>query len=192
MASKAVPPALLALLIAIGLRTGGAAALAAPACPDADVPAAQLALPEFDASVFCLINRRRAGQGSRPLVPNHTLHRAARSYSTSLLEGRFFSHHGDFEGRRTGSTVIGRLREMGYIRPGFAWAVGEDLHWTTAEESTPADTVQAWMDSTLHRKYLLKRKFEELGVGAMRGVPYSPSQLDGITVAAEFGFRRGR
>ena len=192
MARKALAPALLALFIAIGMRTGGAAMAAPPACPDTGVPGAQLELPEFDASVFCLINRRRADNGSGVLVANHTLHRAARSYSDSLLEGHFFSHHGDFGGRRTGSTVIGRLREMGYIRPGYDWVVGEDLHWTTAEESTPADTVQAWMDSAIHRKYLLNPKFDELGIGAMRGVPYSANQVDGITVAAEFGFRRPR
>src|SRR5689334_22827352 len=110
MASKALALALLALFIAIGLRTGGAAMAASPACPDTDVPAAQLDLAEFDASVSCLINRRRAENGSGWLAPNHTLHRAARSYSDSLLEGHFFSHHGDFGGRATGSTVIGRLR----------------------------------------------------------------------------------
>jgi hypothetical protein len=93
-------------------------------------------------------------------------------------------------GRRTGFTVIGRLREIGYIRPGYIWIVGENLHWTTAGCSTPADVVQAWMDSAVHRIYLLKPNFEELGVAAVRGAPYDDSQTDGITVASEFGFRR--
>jgi uncharacterized protein YkwD len=92
-----------------------------------------------------------------------------------MLQGHFFSHHGDFGGRRTGSTVIGRLREIGYVRPGYIWIVGENLHWTTAGCSTPADVVRAWMDrwmdSAVHRIYLLKPNFEELGVAAVRGVP---------------------
>jgi uncharacterized protein YkwD len=58
--------------------------------------------------------------------------------------------------------------------PGYVWIVGANLHWKTADRSTPADVVQAWMDSAGHRMYLLKPKFEELGV------------------AAEFGFRRAR
>jgi hypothetical protein len=46
------------------------------------------------------------------------------------------------------------------------------------------------MDSAVHWMYLLKPNFEELGVAAVRGVPYDDSQSDGITVASEFGFRR--
>jgi hypothetical protein len=91
---------------------------------------------------------------------------------------------------RTGSTVIGRLREMGYIRRGDIWVVGENLYWWTADRSTAGATVEAWMESAIHRKYLLNPKFEELGVGAQHGIPYDPTQTDGITVAAEFGFRR--
>jgi uncharacterized protein YkwD len=52
--------------------------------------------------------------------------------------------------------------------------------------------VQAWLHSAVHRIYLLKPKFEELDVAAVRGVPYDDSQTDGITVASEFGFRRAR
>jgi uncharacterized protein YkwD len=52
--------------------------------------------------------------------------------------------------------------------------VGANLHWTTADRTTPANVLQAWMDSAVHWMYLLKPKFEELGV------------------AAEFGFRRAR
>jgi hypothetical protein len=48
------------------------------------------------------------------------------------------------------------------------------------------------MDSAVHRIYLLKLSFEELGVAAVPGVPYDDSQTDGITVASEFGFRRAR
>jgi uncharacterized protein YkwD len=138
------------------------------------------------------VNRHRNEAGRSRLVPNPILHRAARAYASSMLAGHFFSHHGDFDGRRTGSTVIGRLREMGYIRRGDIWVVGENLYWWTADRSTAGATVEAWMESAIHRKYLLKRKFEELGAGAQRGIPYDPTQTDGITIAAEFGFRRAR
>jgi uncharacterized protein YkwD len=185
----------------VGGLVGGLGGLAPPVtspaptapakgCPNASVPAAQLSLPQFDGSVFCLINKRRAANGRTTLRPNGALQRAAYDYAGSMEVGRFFSHYGDFAGHSTGSNPIQRLRQMGYIRPHYVWIVGEDLHWTTAEESAPADTVQAWMDSAIHRQYLLSRKFEQLGVGTMRGVPYNPNQLDGVTVAAEFGFRR--
>jgi uncharacterized protein YkwD len=189
MARKAVAPAVLALSIAIGLPYGDVASATGSTCPDADLPASGLTLQAFDDAVFCLINRRRAATAARHLRHNQLLRRAAHDYASSLRKGHFFSHHGDFGGRRTGSTVIGRLREVGYIRRGDAWVVGENLHWTTAERSTPAAVVEAWMGSAIHRKYLLNPKFEELGVGAVRGVPYDDSHPEGITVASEFGFR---
>lgn len=45
------------------------------------------------------------------------------------------------------------------------------------------------MTSPEHRKYLLKRRFRDLGVATIRGIPYDPSQTDGITVASEYVFR---
>jgi hypothetical protein len=82
-----------------------------------------------------------------------------------------------------------RLRQIGYIRPHKVSIVGQNLHWTTAEASTPADVVEAWMNSPLHRKYLLKSRFRDLGVAAVRGIPSDPSETDGVTVASEYGFR---
>jgi uncharacterized protein YkwD len=55
--------------------------------------------------------------------------------------------------------------------------------------SAPADVVRAWMHSPLHRKYLLKRRFRDLGVATVRGTPYDPAEPDAITVASEYGFR---
>jgi uncharacterized protein YkwD len=190
MSWRAVAPTLLAFCAAIGSFSGGVAPAAATSCPNTDIPAVEQELRQFDASVFCLINQRRAQNGRSILRPHELLQRAAYDYAGSMELGQFFSHYGDFYGHPIGATPISRLRQIGYIRPHYVWIVGENLHWTTAEESTPADTVQAWMDSAIHRKYLLKRKFEQLGVGTMRGVPYNPNQIDGVTVAAEFGFRR--
>ena len=106
--------------------------------------------------------------------------------------GGFFSHYGDFFGHPVGATPISRLRQIGYIRSDTVWIVGENLHWTTAEHSTPAETVQAWMDSPEHRKYLLKHRFRDLGVAAIPGTPYDAAQTDGVTVATEYGFRESR
>jgi uncharacterized protein YkwD len=175
-----------------GLSPPGPAAPTAPAkgCPNASAPAVQLSLAQFDPSVFCLINQRRAHYGRTVLRPNSLLQRAAYDYAGSMEMGRFFSHYGDFYGHPIGATPISRLRQVGYIRPHHVWIVGENLHWTTGDHSTPSEVVSAWMASPIHRMYLLKRKFEELGVAAIRGIPYDPTQTDGITVASEFGFRR--
>lgn len=192
MAWKAVAPALPALVIAIGLLGWAAAPAGAADCPNADVPAAQITLDQFDASMFCLINQTRAANGVQTLRPNPLLRRAAVAYTSSLLRGRFFSHHGDFAGHPHSSTPVGRAREIGYIRPGYVWIVGEDLRWSTPETSSPADIIEMWMGSAIHRMWLLKPKIEEVGVAGARGTPIDPDLPGGVTVAAEFGFRRSR
>lgn len=192
MARKAVAPALLALLVAIGMLGTAAAPAGAAGCPNMNVPAAQLTLEGFNDSMFCMVNQARADDGLQTLRPNPLLRRAASGYTNSLLRGRFFSHHGDFAGHPHSSTPVGRLREIGYVRPGYVWIVGEDLRWSTPETSTPADIIQFWLNSPIHRMYLLKPKFDELGVIGERGTPLDPNLPDGITVAAEFGFRRSK
>jgi uncharacterized protein YkwD len=190
MARKALALALPAL-IAAGLlvSTGVAPASSGGPCPDVNTPARKLSPTRMERSVFCLINKRRAQHGVRTLTPNRLLHQAAVGYTDSMMVGRFFSHYGDFQGHPDSSDPIQRLREAGYIRPGYAWIVGEDLRWSYEWTSTPAQVVQAWMDSPIHRFYLLKWHFDELGVGAVRGYPDDPSDPNAITVTAEFGFR---
>jgi uncharacterized protein YkwD len=192
MARKASASALLALSIAIGLLGTAAAPAGAASCPNMDLPSAQLTLEQFDDSMFCMINQTRAENGLRTLRPNPLLARAAAEYTNSLLEGRFFSHHGDFAGHPHASTPVGRAREIGYIRPGYVWIVGEDLRWSTPETSSPADIIEMWMESPIHRLWLLKPKVDELGVAGARGTPIDPNLPDGITLAAEFGFRRSK
>jgi uncharacterized protein YkwD len=180
----------LALSTAIGLLSVIAAPAAAAACPDAETVAAQLSIDQFDASMFCLVNVVRVENGVRTLRPNPLLRSAAEEYTNSLLSGRFFSHDGDFAGHPHASTPIGRAREIGYIRPGYVWIVGEDLRWSTPETSSPEDIIEMWLNSPTHRYWLLKPKLAELGVAGERGTPIDPNLPDGITVAAEFGFRR--
>jgi uncharacterized protein YkwD len=190
MARKAVALALTAPLIAIGLLGTAAAPAGAASCPNMDVP--DTTLEGFNDSMFCMVNQTRADHGLQTLSPNPLLHRAASAYTNSLLRGRFFSHHGDFAGHPHSSTPIDRLREIGYVRPDYVWIVGEDLRWSTPETSTPAEILQLWLNSPKHRIYLLKPKFDELGVTGRRSTPLDPNLPDGITVAAEFGFRRAR
>jgi uncharacterized protein YkwD len=192
LARKAIALALLVLGTAIGLQGAQPAAAGATACPFADTPSAQLAVSQFDDSVFCLINEERAANGARHLRPNPLLWRGASGYTNSLLRGRFFSHHGDFAGHPSVMGPVGRLRQIGYVRRGYVWFGGEDLRWSTPETSSPADIVGMWMNSPIHRYYLLKPKFDEVGVAGASGTPFDPSLPDGITVAVEFGFRRPR
>jgi uncharacterized protein YkwD len=189
MTRKTPLPVLLVAWALVGPLDANAAPAPSESCGNAAVPAAEQAVEDFDASVFCLINRERREFGRRALRPNGLLRRAALDYATSMEAGGFFSHYGDFFGHPIGATPVSRLRQIGYIRSHDVWMVGENLHWTTADLSTPADVVQAWVRSPMHLKYLLKGRFRDLGVATVRGTPYDPAQTDAITVASEYGFR---
>jgi uncharacterized protein YkwD len=185
-------PVLLAVCAAIGWLGSGVAKATPPPCNGADLitPAAEQSLEQFDDAVLCLINLERGGADRQTLQPNPLLQRAALDYADSMEAGRFFSHYGDFGGNSTGSTPVARLRQVGYIRPGLRWVVGENLHWTTGDHSSPVDVVSAWIHSPVHAHYLFDPKFRELGIAAIRGTPRDPSRADGITVASEYGFRK--
>ena len=187
---KAHVLALLALAAGAGLLAAPTASATVTACPNPDTPSAVLPMPDFDASVICLINEQRALNQMKPLRPNGLLHDSAWIYVTSLLSGEFFGHHGSVDGRPNLSSPIKRLKFLGYIPPGKRWIVGEDLRQATLGTDTPAGVVQAWMDSPPHRAEILKAKYEDIGVDAEPGIADSFPVITGGTVAAEFGFRR--
>jgi uncharacterized protein YkwD len=184
--------ALLAALFAVGARDAGPARAEGGACPNAATNVADLPLPDFESSVTCLINEQRAQNGLAALRPNGLLHDAAWIYATSMLSGDFYNHYGCLNGRNDCSTPIGRLRLLGYIRPGWAWVVGETLRGAHPDTSTPGAVVDAWMESPEHRVELLKPRFRDVGVAAILGVTDAFPATDGVTVDAEFGFHQRR
>src|SRR5262245_61265805 len=135
MARKAAALLLPALLTA-GLLISNVAPATTRTCPNTDTPATAMSLKEFNDSVFCLINQRRTSNGLNQLRPNGLLSKAAIGYARSMMAGRFFSHYGDLYGHDNAGTPVGRLRQMGYIRPKYAWIVGETLRWSYQEANT--------------------------------------------------------
>ena len=189
-AGMALVLGLLIAIEAIGALDSPTAGAANGACPNAEASASQLAMPDFESSVLCVINERRAEDRLAPLRPNGLLHDAAEIYLTSMFSGSFYGHHGCLAGKNNCSTVIGRLRFLGYIRPGWSWIVGETLRGADPSTSTPDAVVQAWLDSPPHRARLLKPRFRDAGVSALPGITDAFPTTDGVTVAAEFGFRQ--
>jgi uncharacterized protein YkwD len=178
-------------IVALAMPPSGAHADVGP-CPNADVNVSALPIPDFDAAVLCEINQQRTQNGFATLRPNGLLHDAAWIYATSMLSGDFYDHYGCLNGRNNCSNPIGRLRFLGYIRPGWAWVVGETLRGAHPDTSTPNAVVDAWMESPLHREELLKPRFRDVGVASVNGVTDNFPSTDGVTVAAEFGFHQRR
>jgi hypothetical protein len=82
-----------------------------------------------------------------------------------------------------------RIEGTGYMRGARTWTVGENLVWGTGPLSTPQALVTAWMNSPPHRENLLRPTFREIGVAAADGTPVSRSDLTGVTVSSEYGYR---
>ncbi len=91
-----------------------------------------------------------------------------------------------------GVSFIDRILDTGYTRGSRTWQIGENLVWGSAALSSPAALVRAWMQSPPHRGNLLKPRFREIGIAAVRGTPVNRADAAGVTVSSEYGFRAKR
>ena len=110
----------------------------------------------FDAAVFAGVNQRRASAGLQPLSVEPRLANAAASYAKVLADNNWFSHTGP-----DGSTLVTRTEAAGFP---FTVQIGEVLAWGS-NGWTPAEIVQAWMDSPAHREQIMSGVYSRAGVG---------------------------
>src|ERR671917_42749 len=108
------------------------------------------------------------------------------AHSRDMVARRFFAHD-----TPSGVTVVARLRTIGYVTDALeAWTVGENIAWGQGTLSTPARTVENWMNSQHHRDNVLDREFTEIGIGVVAGIPATTtSTIAGATYTTDFGSR---
>lgn len=117
-------------------------------------PASAAHADAYTDQVVTLINAARTSRGLVALVVSPQLTASAQSYSGSMAAGGFVSHVGP-----DGSTLVTRDEAAGF----HDWTLlGENL---AAGQSSPADVVQAWMNSPEHRDNILSPNFREIGAG---------------------------
>jgi uncharacterized protein YkwD len=143
-----------------------------------------LSQAQMESSITCLINDQRTSNGLQPVTPNSELRDAASSHSNEMIAQSYFEHTSP-----AGLTFIDRIESTGYMSGARSWTVGENLVWGTGPLSTPQALVTAWMNSPPHRENLLRPTFREIGVAAVAGTPVSSSDLTGVTVSSEYGYR---
>ena len=179
--------------LTVGALVVGASALiaAAPAaassCVGADAEAEELSQTQLETTVTCLINEERAKAGVRPVYANGNLRQAGAAHSYDMVSDGYFEHTSP-----RGRTFIDRISNTGYMRGARRWLVGENLVWGTGSQSSPQAMVDAWLASPAHRANLLRERFREIGVAAIRGTPYDASEKNGVTISTEYGFRTGK
>ncbi len=129
----------------------------APAPAPTKAPTVEVSQDAFTLEILRLVNIERAEQGLDPLVLDNTLSAAAAVRAKEATE--LFSHT-----RPDGSSTFTVLAEFGltYRRAGENIAIGQ---------LTPAQVVQAWMDSEGHRNNIL-------GDFALMGIGYTPTNSD--------------
>jgi len=100
--------------------------------------------------VLAAVNQQRAKAGCAALVTNPKLEAAAQVQARAMAEKNFFGHGGK-------AGFAGRIKAQGY-RYSLA---AENI---AAGQKTAAAAVQAWMDSSGHRKNMLNCRLRETGI----------------------------
>jgi hypothetical protein len=170
-------------VVACWTLVSGSAASAAD-CGPVNTEVTGLSQATMESSIACLINDERSSHGLGAVVPNADLRQAALSHSDEMIKQSYFEHTSP-----AGLTFMDRIEQTGYMRGARTWTVGENLVWGTGPLSTPQAVVTAWMNSPPHRENLLRPTFREIGIGALAGTPVSKSDLTGVTVSSEYGYR---
>lgn len=134
-------------------------------------------------SAVCLLNKQRIRRGLRQLRVNSALSAAARRHTIDMVTRNYFSHIS-----RSGTDLVDRLTQTGYIGGARSWTVGENLAWGSGTRSTPREIVNSWMASAGHRANILQRRFREIGIGVVFQAPSGASST-AATYTTTFGAR---
>ena len=120
------------------------------------IPAAEAAsLSKKERTLLETVNDVRAAHNLRPLQVDATLLRAARDYSTIMLERDFFAH-GALGPRMASYGARGSL-------------FGENLAWGVGRKATARSIVDSWLASPGHRANLLRPNWRRIGIGSRTG-----------------------
>jgi uncharacterized protein YkwD len=111
--------------------------------------------------LIALTNRSRAAAGLRSLRVDSTLTSVARWRSKDMITRDYFSH--DIPGY---GSVFKRLDAKGYCYK----VAGENIGWNNYPDDTATAAIhKMFMDSTEHRRNILGRAWDVIGVGAYQG-----------------------
>lgn len=131
-----------------------------PPAPSSAAPAPQPPPPPAPAppasegdEVLQIVNAERAKEGCGPVTSNDLLATAAQRHSADMVSRDYFSHT-SLDGTDPGD----RITAVGY-----RWSTyGENI---AKGQRTPADVMEAWMNSPGHRANILNCAFKEMGIG---------------------------
>ena len=112
-------------------------------------------------TLVSLTNKSRASAGRRALKVDRTLSAIARWRSKDMIERGYFSH--DIPGF---GSVFKRLDQKGFCYR----SAGENIGWNTNADSSATSAIhRSFMGSSGHKKNILGRSWDVIGIGAYKG-----------------------
>lgn len=114
------------------------------------------AAPITSENIETMVNAERTQRGITPLKVNESLDNAAYNKSVDMISRKYFDHYA------YGLTPWDFIKNQNYD---YLYA-GENL---AMDFNTSEGTVNAWMNSPLHRKNILNPDFQEMGIGVVKG-----------------------
>lgn len=110
----------------------------------------------LEAKALRLINAERAEAGCGPLEEDASLHRAALGHSNDMAEGGYFAHTSP-----EGGSPWERAKSAGYAKP-----ASENI---ARGYDSATVVIEAWMESSGHRKNILDCDSHAVGIGVHVG-----------------------
>ncbi len=128
---------------------------------------AEYQLNAYEQEVINLTNQERAKHGLAPLKVDTALSKVAREKSLDMQRNQYFSHNSPTYG-----SPFDMMKQFGVSYK----AAGENI---AMGQRSPAEVVQAWMNSEGHRKNILSSSFTHIGVGYVESGNYWTQQFIG-------------
>ena len=115
----------------------------------------------IEAEVIALVNQERANRGIAPLTYNGALANVARTKSEDMAENNYFSHNSPTYG-----SPFDMMQTFGITYS----TAGENI---AKGQTSAAEVMNAWMNSSGHAANIMNSNFSEIGVGYVYngGVP---------------------
>lgn len=168
------------IAFAISATLAAAPSTAGATCKGKSAEPGSISADRAEEAVFCLLNRQRAKRGVPRLDRHKQLDAPSREHSRYMVEHRCFDHECPGE-----LALSARIR--GYLsKDGRAW--GENIAWGGGALGSPRSIVHSWMGSEGHRRNILSRQYEHVGVGVVWGSPQGGNYPAG-TYTTDFGAR---
>ena len=124
------------------------------------IPTTDSKVKEYENEVIRLVNEIRISNGLKEFKTDWELSRVARYKSQDMKDNNYFSH--------TSPTYGSPFQMMKSFGISYRTA-GENI---AKGQRTPQEVVNAWMNSSGHRKNILNPLFTKLGVGYVESANY--------------------